>query len=376
MSAHPDRCVLERVPRVKFFDGGPRCPEDIPFPSVMRAVMEFFRIEDFGCRAARGIKPRCRIPCTYSFFIGVTGIASFLNWKPGWEMDNVEIMYMSDDPAAPFQRAFEAAGYEYRIHGPGGDANDHHEAIRQSILDGRPVISFGPIGPPEAGLITGYDEGADVLVGWSFFQGFPEFSRGIEFEPTGEFRARNWFAYPPGLSFITIGEKKERPPLAETLRHSLEWMLAVARTPRTFQGRHNGLAAYQAWADQLLHDEDFTGDEAVLRQHHDVHNNVVGFLAEARWYGSQFLIGMTIGGDDLVHRSAIEDLYHVAGLYAGEHELMWRAWDLVGGNGNPDAWKRFADPAVRRRIAPVILQARDKDAAAAERIDRMLKSWL
>ena len=66
----------------------------------MRAVVEYLRIDDFGCRSCRPVRPGCRIPCTYAFFIGVTGVASFLNWKPGWEMDNVEIMYMSDDPAA------------------------------------------------------------------------------------------------------------------------------------------------------------------------------------------------------------------------------------------------------------------------------------
>jgi hypothetical protein len=375
MPSHPSRKLLEHVPRIHFYDGGARCPEDIPFPSVMRALMEYFKEEDFGCRACRSSKPKHRIPCSYAFFIGITGVASTLNWKPGWEMDNVEIMYMSDDPAAPFVRAFEAAGYEYRIHGPCGDARNHREAIRESIDRGRPVIAFGPIGPQEAGLVTGYDEDGDVLVGWSFFQGMPEFTPGVEFEPTGEFRARDWLAYPPGFSFITIGEKKARPPIRATLRGALEWMLRVARTPVTFGGRANGLAAYEAWAAQLLRDEDFTRDEAVLRQRHEVHNNLVGFLAEARWYGSQFLVGMTLGGDDLVHRSAIEDLYAAAGLYAGEHELMWRAWDLVGGNGNPEAWRRFADPDARRKIATVILQARDKDAAAADRIERVLKSW-
>ncbi len=374
MPSRPSRKLLERVPRIHFYDGGPRCPEDIPFPSVMRAALEFLGMEDFGCRSCRPVKPRCRIPCTYSFFIGVTGVASFLNWKPGWEMDNVEIMYMSDDPAAPFDRAFQAAGYEYRIHGPGGDGSLHRETIRESIGEGRPVLAFGPIGPPEAGLVTGYDENGDVLVGWSFFQGMPEFNRGVEFEPTGEFRARDWLAYPPGFSFITIGEKKERPRLKETLRGALEWMLRVAHTPVTFGDRRNGLAAYEAWAAQLLRDGDFEGDEALRRQRHDVHNNLVGFLAEARWYGSLFMAGMTVGGDDLVHRSAIEDLYAAAGLYAGEHELMWRAWDQVGGNGDPDAWKKFADPAVRRAIASIILQARDKDAAAADHLERVLKS--
>ncbi len=375
MQTETNRLVLKGVPKIKFYDGGPRCPEDIPFPSVMRALMEYFKEEDFGCRSCRPARPGCRIPCSYAFFIGVSGVASFLNWKPGWEMDNVEIMYMSDDPAAPFERAFRAAGYEYTIHGPGGDAAAYKRAIVESIQNERPVIAFGPIGPPEAGLVTGYDEGGDVLVGWSFFQNFPDFSAGVELEPTGEFRKRNWTDYPPGFTFITVGGKKERPPLKETFRGALELMVRAARTPVTFKDRRNGLAAYDAWADQVLRDEDFPKDDGTLFHRHDVHNNVTGFLAEARWYGSQFLIGMTLGGDEIVHRDMIEDLYHAAALYSGEHELMWRLWDLVGGNGNPNAWKKFADPAVRRRIAPVIREAQKKDAAAADHLARALERW-
>jgi len=375
MLAHPDRHLLPNVPRVHFHDGGPGCPEDIPFPSVMRALMEYLQKEDFGCGALRGVKPRCRIPCSYAFFIGVTGVASFLNWKAGWEMDNVEIMYMSDEPAAPFARAFDAAGYGYTIHGPGGDPARHRAAIVSSIAAGRPVIAFGPIGPPEAALVTGYDEDGDVLLGWSFFQGFSELNPGVDREPTGEFRARGWSAYAPGFSFITVGDEKERPPIEQTLRSSLAWMVRVARTPVTFGDRANGLAAYEAWAAHLEQVDAGPSDEAILRQRHDAHNNLVGFLAEARWYGSRFLVGMTIGGDDLVHRSAIGDLYAAAGLYAGEHALMWRAWDLVGGNGNPEAWRKFADPTVRRALAGVIREAGGKDAAAVERLGEVLARW-
>lgn len=36
MAAIPKRFVLEGVPRVSFYEGGAACPEDIPFPSVMR----------------------------------------------------------------------------------------------------------------------------------------------------------------------------------------------------------------------------------------------------------------------------------------------------------------------------------------------------
>lgn len=371
MTSAPSRLVLEGVPRVHFYDGGSRCPEDLPFPSVMRALMEYMGEEDFGCRAHRGLGPGCKIDCGYAFFIGVSGVASFLNWKPGWEADNVEIKYMSDDPAAPFDRAWRAAGYEIRYLQGG---RDQEAVIRQQIMAsiqrGRPVLAFGPVGPPESAIVTGYDEGGDVLIGWSFFQVFPQCNAGLELEPSGQFRKRDWYSYQPGFSCYIIGEKKRWPPLSETYREALAWMLQVARTPSTFGGRRNGLAAYEAWAEQLLRDGEFSGDEAVLRQRHVVHNNTVGMVAEARWYGAQFLI--QAGNHDILHYSMIEDLLHAAACYAAEHDLMWRLWDLVGGNGNPEAWRLFADPDVRRRMVPIIQQAREKDAQAAEHIERAL----
>jgi hypothetical protein len=368
----PNRKILANVPRVNFFEGGPRCPEDIPFPSAMRALMEYFKEDDFGCRSCRSIQPNCRVPCSYSFFLGVSGAVSFLNWKPGWEGDNVEIMYMSDNPAAPFEHAFRATGYTYTIYGEERDRELFRQRIVESIQKNRPVLAFGPIGPPEAALITGFDERGEVLVGWSFFQGIPDFNTGVEFEPTGEFRKRDWYNYPPGFSFVIVGEKHERPPIKETYRRSLEWMVKVARTPVTFGNRCNGLAAYDAWSEHLLRDMDFPNDDAILFQRHDVHNSAVGFVAEARWYGSQFLIGMTTGGDDLVHRSVIEDLYHAAALYAGEHQLMWELWDLAGGNGNPDAWRKFADADIRHKMVPIIQESCRKDAEAINYLERVL----
>jgi hypothetical protein len=373
MTTTSNRLVLEGVPRVGFFEGGPACPEDIPFPSVMRALMEYFDETDFGCRSRYPLKPGCKVTCSYAFYIGVSGVASFLSWKPGWEGDNMEIMYMSDDPAAPFEHAFQAAGYGHQV--VGMEAGRDNEAlfrrtIVESIQKGRPVLAFGPIGPPEAAIITGYDEGGDVLLGWSFFQNLPEFNAGVEFEPSGQFRKRDWFNYPPGFSFIVIGERKPAPPLSETYRRALEWMVQVTRTPVTFGDRHNGLAAYMAWAEQLLHDEDFPDDASILRQRHEVHNNAVGMVAEARWYASQFLLQAS--DPDLLHYRMAEDLLHAAACYAAEHALMWKLWDLAGGNGNPDAYRHFADPAVRRQMIPIIHQSREKDAQAAEHITRAL----
>ena len=187
----------------------------------------------------------------------------------------------------------------------------------------------------------------------------------------GMFRVRHWFEYQPGFSVMLVGEKKPRPALAEIYRDALGWMVTVARTPLTSGDRCNGLGAYAAWIAQVEHDDDFREDEAVLRARHDVHNGVVGTLAEARWYGMQFLL--QAGSGEILPYQGAGELLHAAACYAEIHNLMWKVWNLAGGNGNPDAWRLFAGPDVRRRIVPVLREAHRQDEMAAQHIERALK---
>jgi hypothetical protein len=383
-----DRVVLDGVPEVHFYRGGARCPEDIIVPSVVRAVLEYLGDADYGCKHCAALNPGCKVPCTYAFLVGVSGAASFLSWHEGWEGDNVEIHYMSADDAAPEQRIFRAIGYEYEwvAREPGRDSEAlFRERIAESLARGIPVVGYGVIGPPEASIIAGYDEGGDVLLGWSFFQHSPEFNAGVEFEPadngqgTGYFRKRGWFKDTDCL--LVIGDKVDKPPLGETYREALRWMLEVTRTsmvrpepdaPAWYRQRHNGLAAYEAWAEHLLRDEAWPADdEATLADHHRIHNDAVGQVAEARWYGAQFLIQAS--DPDILPYSMAEDVLHAAACYAGEHDLMWKLWDLAGGNGNPEAYRYLADPAIRHQMATIIRQARDKDAQAADYLEHALR---
>jgi hypothetical protein len=356
----------------------------------MRAILEFLGEEDYGCKHCLAENPECRILCTYAFLVGVSGAASFLSWKEGWHGDNTALAYMSDDPRTPEQHIFEAIGYDYEILDKTqrlGAESVFRRKIVESIQRGMPVLGYGVVGPPEPAIIAGYDEGGDVLIGWSFFQGFPEFEASLEFEPgeegqpTGYFRKLNWFRDTEGL--LIIGEKGEKPSPEETCRRALEWMLAVTRSATVRpeadaleerRNRHNGLAAYDAWVDHLLRDEEFpVSDETTLRARHRVHDDAVGTLAEARWYGSVFLAQLVEGFEaGPGRRGRQEDILHAAACYAAEHDLMWQVWDLAGGIGHPEAYRKLADPAVRRAIADVILQARHKDAQATGHIERAL----
>jgi hypothetical protein len=52
--------------------------------------------------------------------------------------------------------------------------------------------------------------------------------------------------------------------------------------------------------------------------------------------------------------------------------LMWKVWDLAGGNGNPQAYTFMPDPAVRRQMADLIRLARQKDVEAANFIEQAM----
>lgn len=363
-----ERCVLNGVPRVEFYSGGPRCPEDVPFPSCLRACLEFLG-DPIGCKLIQAHGTNRQFDCGYAFLMATSGCAFRLSWKPGWEQDNVEIMYMSDDPATPFRRAFESIGYAYDIlHKDAGEVE-----MRSAIVDSlrrsrRPVIAFGVIPPPEACLVTGYDEAGDVLIGWNYFQQMDRFNAGVEFEPTGEFRKRDWF--PDTEAILVIKEKGPVPDLNVVHLESLRWALQVSRTPFIEAwGRHNGFAAYTAWAEHLLRDADFaTDDMAKLRLFFEVHDDAVGTVAEGRWYGSEYLKMVAQQEPEMA-----AELLDAAACYVTEHDLMWDVWGHVGGNGRDDA-KVLAlkEPAVRRAIVPLIDRAREQDIEAANHIEKAL----
>lgn len=380
-SAAPARVVLENVPRVGFTQRKPRCPEDLTFPSCLRACLEYMG-DSLGCDWITGSQPCQGVHCAYAFLMGVSGIASRLTWDPTqWFGGNIDAVYLAAPMDEPFRRAFEAVGYGCEIiarpmlaegAAPPGLIHDDEALLRHKIIasvagKGRPAIGFGVVGPPECSIIAGYDEHGDVLTGWGFFQDMPDFSAGLEFEPSGYFRKRDWFPSTQGI--ITFGDKTERPPLRETYRKALRWAVEVARTPRV-RRLHSGLAAYSAWADALLRDEDFpAGNMPVLWERYMVHSDAALVVAEGRWYGSIFLSQIAASEDKMA-----EELLAAASCYAAEHSLMWDVWGAAGGNGYTEAHvNRLADPAVRRTIVPILEQARAKDDEAITHIERALQ---
>jgi hypothetical protein len=344
-SGEHTRVVLEGIEKVSYgpIDGRYYFT---PFAACLRACLAFLG-ESY----------------TYEYIMGMSGAAFRLMWNSTmWDGGNVDIVFMAEDMMAPFRRAFEAVGYacEALEHGQ-ADEDAFRERIVESIgVRGRPILAFGVIGPPEICIVSGYDEGGDVLVGWNFFQDRPGEFPEAEFEPPGYFRKRDWFENTPGL--IAIGEKRDVPPLRDLHCKALAWALKVVHRPmvREFYG---GLAAYKAWAEAMQRDEDFVDDIETLQQRKMVHYDAMCMVAE-RGGAARFLRQIA------EHEPAMaEELGAAADCYDQEMAFLGHMHEATGGFISSDEQlRRLVDPAVRRQIAEAILQARDKDAEAAGHI--------
>ncbi len=371
------RNVLEGVPRVSFTlhrdeksDGLPRCPECFPFPACMRSTLELMG-EDYGFRTVEGHGSKWRLDRAYTYLMGVTGMAFKMTWREGWYLGNPGLDNLTDDLNEPYGRAFKAVGHGYELLRKKNTAEceaEFRNRIIESVRDRRhPVIARGVVGPPEECMIVGFDEGGDVLIGWSYFQGAPEFNKGIELEPSGYFRKKGWFADTESL--VLIGGKVEKPPREEIYREALDWALAVARTPKVKGDFHNGHAAYDAWADALGRDEDLPADDMdALRVNYHVHEDAVGTTTEGRWYAAQFLKQVAEDVPGLA-----DPLLAAARYYEAEHDLMWKVWSFMGGPARTDEGAlKLAEPAVRRKMIPIIGEARKIDEKAIALIEKAL----
>ncbi len=297
-----------------------------------------------------------------------------LVWNEGWDPGNLGMGNMPFGTAKVMAQAFDAVGYdhEYIVKEPG---RDNEAYFRERIVDsigkkGRPVIAVGVVGPPEPCIVSGYDEDGKVLIGWSFFQQAPDFKGHIDFEDTGYFRKGNWFN--ETYSLCIIGDKRQRPPLEQVYRDAIKWAVEVVRAPHPAQeSGANGLDAYDAWADHIGDESVFSGAGMdTLRELHMVHSDATDTVAEGRWQASLFLKEIAGHNPDIA-----EELHAAAAAYQEEHDLMWRIWGLQGGIERSDEHiKAFAKPAVRDQMIPLIHEAKEKDKAAVECLERVLQS--
>jgi hypothetical protein len=326
--------VLANVPRLRFDKG------ECTLVGAIVACMQFLN-EDV----------------TYDYVMGTSGGAFKLLFWPTWCPSSGDLALLGEEPV---RRAFNALGHRYqylRKTGYDGEEASFRSMIRDSIGRGMPVLLGGVIGP-ETCIVAGFDEEAAVLLGHSYFHDGSK----------GYYRKAQWFSDCWGL--VVVGEKKPLPPRGEILRDSLAWALELARVPQRLNYA-SGLAAYDAWAAALLRDDFPQNDLGTLTHRCLTNGNVVHcVLLEARRSAAGFLRSMT----DVTEKAA-PHLLAAATAYEEEAGILKAASNDVPYDWSPEEKRlQMADPALRRRLADVVLQAKAKDEQAVARVEQALEA--
>jgi hypothetical protein len=299
----------------------------------------------------------------YPFVVGTSGAAFRFTLEPGaWNFGNYSIRNISADPYEPMRRALDATGHVYTIVEQGSRDEDTARIVA-SLDAGAPVLAYPVVGPSDCCVITGYDEGGEVLLGWSTYQNIPD-DHDYPHDATGYFRKPGWHDNLQG--YILIGEKQTPPPLRQIYLDALAWAVKLLRTPAVNQYA-TGLEGLRVWAEEMTQAQYFPeGDEETLGWRY-VSAAVNMTMLRDHCVAEAFLARMAEDEPDLA-----PGLAAASACYVEVARLRDEMDGVMSDAFTEAAMKAIGDPAARRAYAELILRIRDQEAEAATHLERLV----
>ncbi len=334
-----DSSVLYGVPRAQYgaYQG---CT---PYPICLKACLNYLgedlRYDEIMVRSAAAFR---------------------LTWNTGeWDGGNVDICFAYDDPGRSYTTGVEAMGRECTLLWRTEETpKDAFTALLRAQLDrGNPVIALGVIGPPEAGIVTGYRDGGETLLGWNVFQDNPEFGGDVKLDESGYYVCDTWWENPCTLALIAIGERVREP---WTLKQVLEQGIEVL-TGRQSGPFAKGVAAYDAWAKVIGDDAQFPAGAVLplLVERLMCQGDATDCLQDGRGNAASYLRGLAEGHP---HGEALREIASHFQQVANQAQAMS---DSLGGWMRGEAQMRaLAQPETRRAIVQRIEAAKAADTKA------------
>ena len=342
--------------------------EGFATPGGLRPLVQFMGAE-------AGFAPEGDWYTTESFplFMGVCGDAFRFVW---YRQDNAKRdrrdAFAVASPAARYLAALDAAGFDARlVFDPAltgtpsslpWDAVTLRREVVASIAQRKwPVLVADLPEPGWMAVITGYEKAGEVLIGWCE-EGWESF--GLRFDPAKKRRFADWFPKAGGVVLLT--GKHPRPPEADVFRAALAG--AVPELRRRAAGHlHAGPATFEVLARRLEDASLSTDDAETAKRRNDLLHPMIWDLATQRHYASEFL-----NRSAEVFPPAAEELKVASGLFKAIHDAVWEINRIGGGKQPGSPLPKAIDPAVRRQIARIVLQCRDRDLEAAKKTEEAL----
>lgn len=345
-----DNAILYGVPKVAY--GPESCT---PFPMCVHSCGKYLGL-----------------PIDYTRAMAESGAAFRLTWDTAqWNGGNVDAILTFDEPAKVFRLGMRAMerDFSFLSRTPETKKEDFSAFIRREIDAGNPVIALGIIGPPEACVITGYQNGGNVLMGWNVFQEYPEYQANVRFEKNGYFITKDWWENPDTTALIATGTES-LPPLTpmEVLQNAAEAL--EGRMCRTYA---KGICAYDAWKDALLRDRDFPADAVLplLVERMMCHGDAMDCLSDGRFHAANYLHRLAEQSPETAPK-----LNAAAGEMESICEIIWKEMiPVLGGWERGEAQTRQLARAENRRLfAGQIERMKAHDERAYDYIRELLDS--
>ena len=320
-----NNAILYGVPKVAYGQDG--CT---PFPMCIQSCAKYL-----GLRV------------DYTRAMAESGAAFRLAWNTAcWDGGNVDAIFTFDDPLKVFRCGMRAMEREFKFlrRMPETKKEDYMDFICREIDAGYPVIALGIIGPPEACVITGYQDGGKVLMGWNVFQEYPEYQARVQFEKNGYFLTGDWWENPDTTALIATGTESIPPfTFTEALQNMLE-----ALEGRMCGNYAKGILAYDAWKNALLCDRDFPVDAVLPLQVERMmcQGDAMDCLSDGRSHGAKYLRRLAEQ-----HPAMASGLNAAAGELDGILTIIWKEMvPVLGGFERGEAQMRQLAKAENRRL--------------------------
>ena len=333
--------ILYGVSKVAYGLGG--CT---PFPLCLKACSEYLGR-----------------PISYAKAMAESGAAFRLAWNTAeWDGGNVDVSLTFDNSDKVYACGLRSMGCCFKTVGRTAETSKEEfmDFICREIDEGNPVIALGIIGPPEAGIVAGYRDGGQTLVGWNVFQDYPENGSAVHYEENGYYATDAWWENPDTQGLFATGGADAEPfePL-EVLKNAIE-----ALEGRMCGSYAKGICAYGAWKEALLKEANFPKDAVmpILVERMMCHGDAMDCLSDGRHNAALYLREMAVQcleWADLLEAAAKE--------FDGVVTLVWDMAHLLGGWERGEAqMRKLAQPDIRKKLAGLIDQMQAHDEKALE----------
>jgi AraC-like DNA-binding protein len=352
-----DSCILYGVPKVAY-----SYEECTPFCTAMKACLNYMGQQ-----------------IDYAYIMAITGAAFRLRWNTtGWDGGNVDIMNIYEDQYEAFRRAFAGAGRSFRLlQREGSGKEDFILFIKAELEEGRPVIAFGIIGPPEACLITGYRNEGNTLLGWNCFQDNQEFTKNVTQDENGYFVTDGWWENECTMALIAVGERQEalasHKEILENAVHILtrEKVAFYDQENKLLAEYAGGQLAYDYWAKCIGDDKEFPKGAIlpILYERLVCQNDAEAMLGEGRYYAAAYLEQVAKDLPEVEKKCLL-----AAQFFRRAAELGPKMSQVMGGyTQDEERINCFAKSETRRELVGLIHKAKEFEAEAIKVIREIVE---